>query len=139
MRVLISSVSSDSHTWNLVYLQLLLEERGHHAVNLGSCVPKELLVEAALTERPDLIVISSVNGHGHQQGGACVRALRQFPQLREVPVVIGGKLGTLGADNSRFVAGLLAEGFAGVFTGDDAIPEFLAYLERLAATTELVA
>lgn len=43
--VLVSSVSSDSHTWNLVFLQLLLEEMGHEVTNIGSCVPDDLLIE----------------------------------------------------------------------------------------------
>ncbi|MFF1408747.1 cobalamin B12-binding domain-containing protein [Streptomyces sp. NPDC058289] len=131
MRVLISSVSSDSHTWNLVYLQLLLEELGHQTVNIGACVPESLLVQEALSERPDLVVISSVNGHGHQQGGSYVRALHEH--LPGLPVVIGGKLGTRGDGNTSYIADLLDQGFSGVFVGEDAIPEFIRHLEHLDA------
>ena len=34
-RILLSTTSSDSHTWNLMFLQPLLEERGHEVVNLA--------------------------------------------------------------------------------------------------------
>ncbi|MGW7413543.1 cobalamin-dependent protein, partial [Streptomyces sp. NPDC054863] len=57
-RVLVSSVSSDSHTWNLVYLQLVLEELGHEVRNIGACVPDDLLLEECLAHRPALVVIS---------------------------------------------------------------------------------
>ncbi|BAU88404.1 methylaspartate mutase [Streptomyces laurentii] len=51
-RVLVSSVSSDSHTWNLVFLQLLLEDLGHEVTNIGACVPDELLIAECRRHRP---------------------------------------------------------------------------------------
>ncbi|MGQ4416103.1 methylaspartate mutase, partial [Streptomyces sp. SAS_269] len=33
--VVVSSLASDAHTWNLVFLQLLIEESGFDVVNLG--------------------------------------------------------------------------------------------------------
>lgn len=56
-RVLLSTVSSDSHTWNLVYLSLLLEEHGYEVHNLGATVPDELLITTARSQQPDVIVI----------------------------------------------------------------------------------
>ncbi|BCJ41916.1 hypothetical protein GCM10010168_88120 [Actinoplanes ianthinogenes] len=90
---IVSTVASDSHTWNLVYLQLLLEEHGYAVTNLGPCVPDDLLVKECRELRPDVVVISSVNGHGHQDGRRVIRAVRDCPELRDLPVVIGGKLG----------------------------------------------
>jgi hypothetical protein len=37
--IVVTSVSSDSHTWNLVSLQLLFEELGPRMSNLGACPP----------------------------------------------------------------------------------------------------
>jgi methylaspartate mutase sigma subunit len=93
--VVVSSVSSDSHTWNLVFLQLLIEELGFEVVNLGACVPDELLVSECLSIRPGMVVISR--------------------ELARIPMVIGGKLGTSGGQTTQQVEDLLAAGFDAVF------------------------
>ncbi|MFJ2198618.1 cobalamin B12-binding domain-containing protein [Streptomyces violaceusniger] len=132
--VLLSSVSSDSHTWNLVFLQLLLEEMGHRVINLGACVPDELLVRECSAVRPDLVVISTVNGHGQVDGARLIGKLRSEPRTRDTPVVIGGKLGiTGGAEADGMARRLVSAGFSAVFQ-DDAEPaeigRFLASLDH---------
>jgi methylaspartate mutase sigma subunit len=117
--IIVSSVSSDSHTWNLIFLQLLLEELGHRVTNLGSCVPDDLLIAECECRRPNLIVLSSVNGHGYQEGLRIIRALRAVPALAATPVVIGGKLGTSGAD-PRLARALTDASFDAVFEDDRA-------------------
>jgi len=106
----ISSTASDSHTWNLVFLQLLLEELGFQVTNLGSCVPPDLLADECSRRRPDLIVLSSVNGHGFHDGLHTVRLLRTREELRETSIVIGGKLAIDGIDPEQATA-LLEAGF----------------------------
>lgn len=113
--VIVSSVSSDSHTWNLVFLQLLIEELGFEVVNLGACVPDDLLVSECLSIRPGMVVISSVNGHGYQDALRVIERLRALPQLARIPMVIGGKLGTSGGQSAEQVDNLLAAGFDAVF------------------------
>ncbi|MEV8371200.1 cobalamin-dependent protein [Kribbella sp. NPDC056861] len=130
LNVLLSTVSSDAHTWNLVYLQLLLEDHGHQVGNLGACVPDQLLVDRCRTDRPDLVVISTVNGHGAQDGARVVRLLREQPELAGTPIVIGGKLGIAG--NSTAAADdLLAAGFDAVFDDDSDLDRFLRYVESV--------
>ncbi|MFI2782491.1 cobalamin B12-binding domain-containing protein [Streptomyces sp. ALB3] len=131
-RVLVSSVSSDSHTWNLVFLQLLIEEMGHEVTNIGSCVPDELLIEECRRVRPDLVVISSVNGHGALDGARAVRRLRSHPDLRDLRVVIGGKLGVRGSDAEPLGPGLVEAGFDAVFEDTSSVTEFRSYLARSA-------
>ncbi|WP_369198692.1 cobalamin B12-binding domain-containing protein [Streptomyces djakartensis] len=117
VNTLLTGTASDSHTWNLVYLQLLLEECGHRVRNLGPCVTGELLAGACAAERPDLVVISSVNGHGYRDGLSALRALRAAgPHL---PVVIGGKLGVAGRADPEQRARLLRAGCAAVFDDGD--------------------
>ncbi|WP_440073695.1 cobalamin B12-binding domain-containing protein [Streptosporangium sp. OZ121] len=135
-RILVSSVSSDSHTWNLVFLQLLLEETGAQVANLGACVPDDLLLAECRRLHPDLVVISSVNGHGHLDGRRLIARLRAEPDLADLPVVIGGKLGTQGAANTALGPGLLAAGFNAVFEGSGGVEEFQRYL---AAPTQALA
>uniref|UniRef100_A0AAU3I221 Cobalamin-dependent protein n=1 Tax=Streptomyces sp. NBC_01393 TaxID=2903851 RepID=A0AAU3I221_9ACTN len=129
--IIVSSMASDSHTWNLVFLQLLLEELGHSVINLGACVPDDLLVMECLSQRPDLVVLSSVNGHGLQDGLRVIRDLRGHPELAGLPIVIGGKLGIEGADARRAPA-LISAGFDAVFeSGASGMALFRSFLNQL--------
>ncbi|MFD8970979.1 MULTISPECIES: cobalamin B12-binding domain-containing protein [unclassified Streptomyces] len=130
LKVIVSSVASDAHTWNLVYLQLLLEEMGHRVDNLGACVPDELLVHECRSRRPDLVVISSVNGHGANDGRRVVRELRGHPETAAIPVVIGGKLGIGGAGGTDH-AGLLEAGFDAVFEDSTGLASFGSFLRSI--------
>ncbi|GHA98309.1 cobalamin B12-binding domain-containing protein [Streptomyces termitum] len=124
-RILLSTVSSDAHTWNLVFLQLLLEELGHEVVNLGPCVPDDLLVETAAAEPFDALVISTVNGHGCLDGARLARALRADPRTAHLPAMIGGKLSTRGPDDTSYVRELAEAGFDAVCV--DGAPETLLH------------
>jgi methylaspartate mutase sigma subunit len=114
LKFLVSSVPTDSHTWNLVVLQLLIEEMGHQVVNLGACVPVHLLLSACRAERPDYVVLSTVNGHGQADGARVIHALRADPALAGLVVVIGGRFGTRGDAGP----GLRARGYDAVFPAD---------------------
>ncbi|CAL9607646.1 Glutamate mutase sigma subunit [Nocardiopsis dassonvillei] len=126
---LVSGTVSDSHTWNLVYLQLLLEEAGHEVVNVGACVPPDLLARECLRHRPDLLVVGSVNGHGFHDGLRLMRHLRTVPGLEHLCVVIGGKLGTDGLRDVGRTRRLLNEGYDRVFA-DDESEAFRAFVAR---------
>ncbi|MFC5286573.1 cobalamin B12-binding domain-containing protein [Actinokineospora guangxiensis] len=138
LTVVVSSTSSDSHTWNLVFLQLLIEELGHEVANLGACVPPALLAAECAARRPDLVVLSTVNGHGCQDGPAALAALRAQPATAAVPVVIGGKLGVRGRDTAA-ADDLLAAGFAAVFDGPAEVTRFRAFLAGLGSTAPALA
>lgn len=137
--VLLSGTASDSHTWNLVYLQLLLEEEGYRVVNLGACVPPVLLADECEAEQPDLVVLSTVNGHGYQDGPRALAEVRGRPGLAAIPVVIGGKLGTGGPEPAQADA-LRAAGFTEVFDDDTAITRFREFIAAfvLASTADSV-
>lgn len=128
VKILLTGTASDSHTWNLVYLQLLLEELGHPVGNLGPCVTDELLTAACAAEEPGLVVISSVNGHGYRDGLSAVRAVRRAGLT--LPVVIGGKLGVAGGADPEQRARLLDAGCDAVFDDGDvsALKSFVAAL-----------
>ncbi|MEU7584311.1 cobalamin-dependent protein [Streptomyces sp. NPDC041068] len=112
---MVTSMASDAHTWNLVFLQLLIEELGYHVVNLGPCVPDELLLAEVQAIDPAVVVISSVNGHGHQDGMRVIRQLRDLRALSATPVVIGGKLGVTDDVAGTRARELMAAGFDAVF------------------------
>ncbi|HEY3734331.1 MAG TPA: cobalamin-dependent protein [Streptosporangiaceae bacterium] len=133
LSVIVTSVASDSHNWNLVFLQLHLEELGHQVLNLGPCVPDELLVSECLRTRPDLVVVSTVNGHGFFDGRRLIGLLRACPELAATRVVIGGKLGIAGPGGRRSRDELLSAGFDAVFEEGTGMVAFRAFTERLTA------
>jgi methylaspartate mutase sigma subunit len=129
--VVLTGVSSDSHTWNLVFLQLLIEEQGHRVVNLGPCVPPELLVAECEVIDPALVVVSTVNGHGAADGLSTITALRAEPRLFDTPVVIGGKLGVDGAPTPTELARLRDAGYSAVFGDGGDLSAFTSLLTSL--------
>ncbi|MFD5103482.1 cobalamin B12-binding domain-containing protein [Streptomyces albidochromogenes] len=135
LKILLAGTASDSHTWNLVYLQLFMEEQGHRVTGLGPCVPDDLLVAACTEPRPELVVVSSVNGHGYRDGLSAVRALRSAGI--QVPVVVGGKLGVAGRADPAHRALLLDAGCTAVFDDGDveALRVFTAALAAAPAPT----
>jgi len=115
LSIVVTTVVSDSHTWNLVFLQLALEELGHEVRNLGPCVPAAEVVAECLRRPPDLVVVSTVNGHGMRDGTQLIDLIRQRPELTGLPVVIGGKLGIAGPAGLQSSARLLSAGFDAVY------------------------
>ncbi|EST38287.1 hypothetical protein N566_08195 [Streptomycetaceae bacterium MP113-05] len=110
-----------------MYVELFLEELGHDVVALGPCVSPELLTAACRRHSPDVVVLSSVNGHGYRDGLTAVRRLRSGTAPSVLPVVIGGKLGTTGRRQEADVDRLLQAGCDAVF-GDDDLDALRAFL-----------
>lgn len=129
-KIILSGLPSDSHTWNLIFLQLFLEEKGYSVHNLGACVPTRELLGAIVEERPVLVVISSINGHGFDEALSLIQAIKTSRLSAISPVAIGGKLSTRSGDESAIAARLMRAGFAGVFLGTNSIDAFDEYLTR---------
>ena len=136
---MLTSVSSDSHSWNLIFLQLLLEAMGTQVTNLGACTPDDDVVATCKQHLPDLLVISTVNGHGHIDGERLIRRIRNEPELRDLRAVIGGKLGTRGADNIGYSKRLLDAGFDAVFEAStSSIDDFVKRISTTTPTNQLL-
>ncbi|WP_330177541.1 cobalamin-dependent protein [Streptomyces sp. NBC_01498] len=133
----VAGALSDSHTWGLVFLQLLLEEHGHRVVNLGPCVPEDLIISTLRAERPALLVMSSVNGHGYRDGMRAITALRECPDLARVTAVIGGKLGIHGEQSADETVGLMRAGYDAVF--DDSAEGVATFTRMLAPVAQRAA
>lgn len=129
--VILSSVSSDAHTWNLIFLQLLLEETGYRVTNLGACTPDQLIVAECLRQPHAALVISTVNGHGYADGARLIARVREQPTLRGMPAVIGGKLGIDGLAVESRTAELIEAGFDAVFPETTPLPPFVDYMRAL--------
>jgi methylmalonyl-CoA mutase cobalamin-binding subunit len=137
MKALLATIPSDSHTWNLVYMHLFLEELGFEVMNLGACVPIELLHSTSNQFNPDIIVISTINGHGNIEGIEIANKIRSDRKLDKVYLVIGGKLGTIGDQNHIYVDKLINAGFDKVYTGDDVINNFASFMCELNETLKI--
>ncbi len=127
-RVVLCTVSSDAHTWNLVFLQLLLEEAGFEVLNLGPCTPVPLVVDTLRTAGAGALVVSSVNGHGHRDGADLIRAVRAGGHA--VPAVIGGKLGIAPEESAGHARELAASGFDAVFSDASNPRDLPSFLDR---------
>lgn len=123
-KVILGTIPSDSHCWNLLFMQLYLEERGCSVINLGPCTCKELLAKTSHTIQPDFIVISTVNGLGSLEAPEVARFIKSHDFIKKIPLYLGGKItidGTLSTENKN---NLLESGFSKVFQGPSALQDF---------------
>lgn len=128
VRIMLSGTASDAHTWNLVVVQLILEELGHSVTNLGPCTPDLEIATRCETDNPDLLIIGSINGHGRQDGLSLIREIRSRPALQRLPVVIGGMLST---DGTSSAAKLLSAGYNSVIEGKVGADRLNSYITAL--------
>ena len=133
MKAIIGTIPSDSHSWNLVFMQMLLQEENIDAQVLGICTPYEAYARAIQTHRPQLIVVSSINGHGFSQGQDIPAFIRGQAREPLPPIVIGGKLVTGNDFDRSKEQALLRAGFDKVYWSDSSITEFIAYVRGIHA------
>jgi methylaspartate mutase sigma subunit len=127
----VSSLPCDSHTWGLVVIDLLLRQLGHTVHCLGPCPPAELIAATCRAQRSDLLVLSTTNGHGQLEAPGVIRRLRAESGLRDLRVIIGGKLSCLGEDGSA-VAALREAGADAVFDEAAGLAPFVDLVRDLA-------
>ncbi len=102
-------------------------------LNLGACTPDELIITECRRAKPDVLVVSTVNGHGHIDGKRLIRKIRQDAELAGVYAVIGGKLGISGDRDVHLGIELMAAGFDAAFEATtDRSDELVSFLESLA-------
>jgi len=127
---IVASTVDDSHTWNLIGVELRLRERGFKVINLGCCTPPELLAKTVRQHRPDLTVISSVNGHGSMNGLTLAKLLSQYQAFNASLIVIGGKLTIDNVLPTQVVLSLKRAGYNAVLSGPNAWRNLDRLLER---------
>jgi methylaspartate mutase sigma subunit len=128
-KAVLATIPSDCHSWNLLYMTYFLEELDFSVINLGVCTPLDLLADTCTKENPDLVVISTINGHGCIEGIELIQRLKPVEIQRQMPVVIGGILCINPYDLPKHASTLQLAGFDRVFFGDNSIPEFHAFLK----------
>lgn len=124
LTVLLTTIPSDAHSWNLIYMEKFVQELGFAVTNLGVCVPYDLTVKIAQSLRPNLLLVSTVNGHGYIEGAELAERIRGFNELKDLTMVIGGKINTDIGDIEEHEALLLSAGYDAVFSGKSTIQDF---------------
>lgn len=138
MNIILTTIPSDAHTWNLIYMQLALEERGHAVTNLGACTQTTTLISQCLEIQPDLIVVSSINGHAYIEGVELLNALKAHSELQQAIVVIGGKLCVNREQNQMAYQKLRDCGFDAIFDDKEATLQYFdSFLESISAVNKL--
>ncbi|MCB0606242.1 MAG: cobalamin B12-binding domain-containing protein [Lewinellaceae bacterium] len=131
-KALLTTIPSDAHNWNLIYIQLLMEENGAEVINLGACTAYEEIESACLQVLPDFIVVSTVNGHGFIEGRELIMRIREIPQMKNIPVYLGGKLSTDQAESDKYALELEAAGYTRVYCENKDEKAFVAELRKFA-------
>ncbi len=131
-RAVLTTIPSDSHNWNLIYMQLLLEENDFEVINLGACTTYEEVEQACLEFKPTVIVVSTVNGHGYLEGKTLIEKIRARPELADLPVYIGGKLSTDKNMSYLYSVELEQAGYSGVYPESRKTADFISELKALA-------
>lgn len=118
--VLLMTVPSDSHSWNLVFMEFLLNDFGYKVDNMGPNTPMDEVIERLHSHGYAMVVVSTVNGHGYIEGTELARRIRSETKHAEA-LYIGGKICT--ENDARTIARhsdtLMAAGFDEVF--DDSV------------------
>jgi methylaspartate mutase sigma subunit len=127
----LTTLRSDAHSWNLVVLERYLVEQRFSVRNLRVCVPPQAILQACLRERPALLVVSTLNGHGFVDGLRLIELVREHGELRDMRAVVGGLLGCEAARAGEHAARLVAAGFDEAFPDGTTLQEFGRYLETL--------
>ena len=132
LNIILTGTPSDSHMWNLIFMELFLQEHNCAVRNLGPCVSTTHLHDALKKSSCDLVVISSINGHLFQDA---IKIISSFPKQDSPslpPFVLGGKMGISQKDAAFQRSKLLKLGYDRVFIEKNALESFTQYLDRLA-------
>lgn len=136
--VILATIPSDSHCWNLVFMELLLIEQGFDVTNLGMCTPLKLILKHATeNDYPSCIVISSVNGHAYIEAEKLILQLRKHLPS-DIPIFIGGKMSTDIRKNKLYSRKLEKLGFTKAYSEYDDISDLKIRLEKLAKPREVL-
>lgn len=129
-RALLTTIPSDSHNWNLIYMQLLLEENGFEVINLGACTTYDEVEQACVKNVPDIVVVSTVNGHGYLEGKTLIEKIKSITEMKDIPVYIGGKLSTDKNMSYRYSVELEEAGYTSVYPETRKIADFISELKK---------
>ncbi len=123
-------IGADVHAVGNKILAFALREAGFKVINLGVMVSQEEYIEAAIETNADVILVSSLYGHGEID----CHGLRQKCDeagLKEIPLLAGGNL-VVGKQNFEDVEKrFLAMGFTRVYPPGTTVETCIEDLKEL--------
>ncbi|MGV8949155.1 MAG: cobalamin B12-binding domain-containing protein [Candidatus Paracaedibacter sp.] len=131
LNVILTGTPSDSHMWNLIFMELFLQESGCHVLNLGPCVPLGQVYTTLERSSFDLVVVSSVNGHLFQDAMNMIAPNLKNLSSHIPPFVVGGKIGISEKSATFQKKKLVKLGYDDVFIEADSLGRFKKYLDYL--------
>ncbi len=84
-------IGADVHAVGNKILSYALQDAGFNVINLGVMVSQEEFIEAALETNADVIVVSSLYGHGEIDCNG-LRGKCDEAGLKNIPLLVGGNL-----------------------------------------------
>ena len=137
-KIIVCTTPSDSHMWNLVILDLFLQEKDFNVLNLGSNTPFKAVLESLDTFCPDLVIVSSLNGHLLQDGVEMMRYIQSHKGYVPCSFVAGGRAST-DPKNMLFISKKLKSyGFEETFFDKNALESLNHYLFQKFSQKKLV-
>ncbi len=124
----LGTIPSDAHSWNLIFMEKFLREKGLEVLNLGPCTPIAEFVQVAVEAQPAMAVVSTVNGHGALEGLTLANAFRGHPLTAPIPLFLGGKCSSNAKLTPAQAKALREAGFTELFHGQDSLERFKAWL-----------
>ncbi len=126
--ILLATLPSDAHSWNLLFVHMLLAEHGLALDNLGVCTPLPVLLRACVQRHPRVVLISATNGHHAVEGMLLAQHIHETLGSSRPALALAGDLTSPGRGHG--FQDLLAAGFDAVFCGSHAVPKLLDFCQQ---------
>lgn len=127
-------IGADVHAVGNKIITYALENEGFNVVNLGVMVSQEEYIAAALETNADVILVSSLYGHGEIDCNG-LREKCDEAGLKNIPLLVGGNLVVGKQDFAEVEKRFLAMGFTKAYPPGTAIETTIADLKEILAVT----
>ncbi|HJD74870.1 MAG TPA: methylaspartate mutase subunit S [Bacteroides reticulotermitis] len=125
-------IGADVHAVGNKIITYALENEGFNVVNLGVMVSQEEYIAAAIETNADVILVSSLYGHGEIDCNG-LREKCDEAGLKNIPLLVGGNLVVGKQDFVDVEKRFLAMGFTKAYPPGTAIETTIADLKEILA------
>lgn len=111
----VAGCESCAEVWPVALTEVWLAHQDYLVVNLGRCVPVELVVDACVATPPDLVVLAGYAPAVRRDGPRALAALRNLRSLRWTAIALAGwdeKLNYQHSGNEPIIVGFSGPAFA---------------------------
>ena len=123
-------IGADVHAVGNKIITYALEKENFNVVNLGVMVSQEEYIAAALETNADVILVSSLYGHGEIDCDG-LREKCDEAGLKNIPILVGGNLVVGKQDFAEVEKRFLAMGFTKAYAPGTAIETTIADIKEI--------